>query len=102
MYKGDKLCTSCFQNRKSSASSVEYQDLFSKYYGLYFIPFFGLGLIASRFKKTVIDDCGNVYHVYINGRHEIWHDNRTDDYDKQRCEKCNDFYSYFYELVSIK
>ena len=102
MYTGDKLCKSCFQTRKNSASSVEYQDLLTKNYGLYFIPFFGLGLFAARFKKTIIDDCDSVYHVYINGHHEIWHDNRTDDYDKQKCEKCKDFYSYFYELVSIK
>ena len=102
MYTGDKLCDSCFQNRKNSASSYEHQDLFEKNFGLYFIPFFGLGLWATRFKKTVIDDCGSVYHVYINGRHEIWHENRTGDYDKQKCEKCNDFFTYFYELDSIK
>ena len=32
MYEGDMLCKDCFGERKRSASSVEYQDLFSKYY----------------------------------------------------------------------
>ena len=101
MYTGDKLCSSCFVDRKNSASSSTYQNLFEKNYGLYFIPFYGLGLLAARIKKSAFDNCEAVYHVYINGNHEIWHDDRTSDYDKKKCKKCQNFYSYFYELVSI-
>ena len=102
MYEGDKLCNDCFNNRKSSASDTKYQDLLEKNWGLYFIPFVGLGLTLARLKKSIIDDCHDVWHVYINGNHEVWHDSKTNEYDKQKCKSCCNFYSYFYELVTVK
>ena len=101
MYEGDMLCKDCFGERKKSASSVEYQNLLDKNYGLYAIPFYGLGLLALRLKKKLIDHCEDVYHVYINGNHEIWHDDSSDIYSKKNCKNCNNFCSYFYKLVSI-
>ena len=102
MYEGDKLCNNCFQDRKNSASSVEYQNIMNKNWGLYLIPFFGLGLSIFRAKKVLADECYDVFHVYINGNHEVWHDNKAGIYDKQKCKKCNDFFTYFYELIDIK
>ena len=102
MYEGDYLCNSCFTSRKNSASSSSRQDLYEKNWGLYFIPFYGLGLLASRIKKDISEDCTDVYHVYLNGKHEVWHDNRTNDYNKKRCKKCNTYNTYFYELVDLK
>ena len=102
MYEGDILCNSCFSNRKQSASSTSYQDLMEKNWGLYFIPIGGTILGLSRLKRTLIDDAGGVWHVYINGNHEIWHDYRKNEYNKQRCKKCSNYESYYYELDKIK
>ena len=102
MYEGDCLCNDCFDDRKRSASSCSVQDLLEKNWGLYFVPVIGLGILASRLKKNIFDDCSEVYHVYINGKHEVWHDNRTNEYNKKRCEKCSNYYTYFYQLVDLK
>ena len=102
MYEGDILCSTCFDQRKKEASSTSCQDLLQKNWGLYAIPIVGLGLFLSRAKKEIIDDCSDVWHVYINGDHEVWHENRTNDYNKKKCNNCNTFVSYFYELVSVK
>ena len=102
MFEGDFLCNDCFTRRKNTASSSSCQDLLEKNWGLYLVPFVGLGLFASRLKKDLIDNCNEVWHVYTNGRHEVWHDSRTNDYNKKKCKECNDYYSYFYELVNVK
>ena len=102
MYEGDKLCNNCFIKRKNRASDTKYQDLWDKNWGLYFIPFIGLGKTLLNIKKDAIDGCHDVWHVYINGDHEVWQDYRTNDYNKRKCKDCSNFYSYFYELVTVK
>ena len=100
--EGDFLCDGCFSKRKNSASSTSRQDTYEKNWGLYFVPVFGLGLLASRIKKDIVDICCDVWNLYFNGRHEVWHDNRTNDYNKKKCDDCKNFYSYYYELVNLK
>ena len=102
MYEGDILCDSCFSNRKQNASSTSYQDLIGKNWSLYLLPAVGTILYLTRFKRTVIDDAGGEWHVYINGSHEIWHDYRKNEYNKQICKKCSNYESYYYELDKIK
>ena len=102
MYEDDCLCDTCFDNRKKSASSYSHQDLLDKNWGLYFIPVIGFGLFASRLKKEIVDECRDVCHVYINGKHEVWHDNRTNEYNKKRCKNCSNYYAYFYQLIDLK
>ena len=87
MYEGDKLCENCFSKRKNSASDTKYQDLWEKNWGLYFIPFIGLGKTFLNLKKDVIDGCHDVWHVYINEDHEVWQDYRTNDYNKRKCKE---------------
>ena len=102
MYEGDYLCNDCFYKRKNRASSSSRQDLMEKNWGLYFIPGFGLGLFASRLKKEIVDNCNDVWHLYTNGNHEVWHEDRTNEYNKKRCKECNNYNEYYYELVNLK
>ena len=102
MHEGDYLCSKCFTKRKDSASSSSYQSLYEKNWGLYFVPVVGLSLLASRIKKDITEDCTDVYHIYIDGKHEVWHNNRTNEYNKKRCEGCKDYNIYYYELVDLK
>ena len=102
MYVGNILCNNCFEKRRLSSSSSSCQDLIEKNWGLYAIPFYGPALFLARLKKEIIDNCSEVWHVYINGDHEIWHENRENSYNKKKCKQCDSFNSYFYELVTIK
>ena len=102
MYEGDYLCNDCFYKRKNSASSTSCQDLMEKNWGLYLIPGFGLGLLASRLKKEIVDNCNDVWHLYTNGNHEVWHEDRTNAYNKKRCKQCDNYNEYYYELVNLK
>ena len=97
-YTGDKYCDNCFDKRKNEASDYNIEDIFDKNWGLYFVPFVGLGLLAGRGVKSIIYPEGLIYHVYADGRHEKWSKNKKDSYNKQKCNNCSNFVESYYQL----
>lgn len=99
MSEGDKFCNVCFNNRKKSASNYHEENLLKKNWGLYFIPIAGPYIaIGKGIQSTVLYPGGNIYHVYIQGRHEKWSKHNKDSSNLQKCENCNKFVCSYYQL----
>ena len=100
LYTGEKLCDTCFDKRWRKASNTYIEDLWEKNWGLYFIPFVGLGKFAINGLRNIKYKNGNIYHVYINGNHERWSCQEKSYSDQGKCEDCKSFYCLYYELES--
>ena len=100
MYKGDSLCEKCFCERKNSSSNYHEETILGRNWGVYMIPFIGLGIVlAENFKYGAR---GILYHVYINGNHEKWTHHYKDETDLIKCCKCKDFKNSIYYLDCIE
>ena len=97
MSTGDRYCYSCFDKREDQASKIYHEDFMDRNWGLYFIPIIG-GAIALG--KAIKYPDGTRYHVYIDGYHERWSRHERDKDDLQKCKKCGEFCSTYYELES--
>ena len=97
-YIGDKFCCDCFDKRKSSASKYHYENIFKRNWGLYFIPVVRDALLISNGIKCLDFPGGNIYHVYIRGRHEKWSKNEKGANNMQKCDECSNFVSNYYKL----
>ena len=60
-----------FWKKKKFCIWSEYQNLWEKNWGLYFVPFVGLGNYIMNIKKDAFDNCSDVWHLYIDRDHEV-------------------------------
>ena len=101
---GDKYCNNCFNEREKSASKVAHEISqhflkkiapfpFSFPFPFLFVPLIPLGIGLNYMLPDRY-----IYHVYINGNHEKWTKNVTNNYNLQKCKKCSEFSSIFYQL----
>ena len=111
MNKGDKYCNKCFNEREKSASNVAQENTNYSFHPspflgtnssiIYFNPLLYLGIIGFNKIKNWISPDKIIYHVYINGNHEKWNKYITNNYNLQKCKKCCEFSSIYYEFESL-
>ena len=106
MNKGDKYCNKCFNEREKSASNVAQENTnysFNPFLGTisYFNPLLSIGILGFFTIKNWISPNKIIYHVYINGNHEKWNKYITNNYNLQKCKKCCEFSSIYYEFESL-
>ena len=103
MNKGDKYCNKCFNEREKSASNVAHENTNNSLYPIlgiinYFNPLLSIGIFKI---KNWISPGKIIYHVYINGNHEKWDKYETNNHNLQKCKKCSEFSSIYYEFESL-
>ena len=94
--KGDRLCISCFEQRKFKAKETKTENIMSNNWGLFLIPIVSTISLARRAIKCDSFPDGYDYHVYINGYHEEWSKNVRNGC----CSECNNFSNVYYQLES--
>ena len=93
-------CSNCFAKRKNEASRTHEEEILATNYGLYFIPFVGLGALAVKGLKHVVYTDGWIYHVYSNGYHEKWSKHSSSGSNMKKCDDCYQYETDYYTLES--
>ena len=98
LYEGDYLCESCYIERENNSSKHYNDNFLDSNIGYNFIP----GVFFVKLLKTIKYSDGNVYHIYIYGRHEKWSGHNNNEYNMKKCKKCSNFDKNFYKLESYE
>ena len=96
----ERLCNYCFIKRRKKASDSYTENILTNNLALFLIPIINSFVMAKVAAESLLYPDGYVYHIIINGIHEKWSKNKTDDNKQGKCEECKKYHDIYFHLES--